>query len=75
MFLKNVEKIKENETKEAVLFMGKMAKWSKTNIKQTDSLLGRKENNYTKGKQGDKPKRKKKRNEKKRPSKKKFKNK
>ena len=26
--------------------MGKMAKWSKTNIKQTDSLLGRKENNY-----------------------------
>ena len=41
-------------------------------MKQTDKMLVRKEN---KGKQGDKPKRKKKRNEKKRPSRKKFNNK
>ena len=44
-------------------------------VKQTDYMLGRKESKCTKGKQGDKPKRKKKRNEKKRPSRKKFKNK
>ena len=46
-----------------------------TSMKQTGSLLGRKENNYTKRKQGDKQKRKKKRNEKKRPNTEKFKNK
>ena len=39
-------------------------------MKQTD-FVGEKKN-YTKGKQGDKPKRKKKRNEKKRPNKKKI---
>ena len=55
--------------------MGKDGKMVIASMKQTEDMLGRKENKCTKGKQGDKPRERKKRNEKKRLNKKKFKNK